>query len=72
VHAHDSVAVVGKGRTRLTCATVTDKAGVICQQAGISATANHRRLLTTPNRGYSGDVIRQDDSTRLTMFRIAA
>jgi hypothetical protein len=37
---------------------------------GYSATANHNKLLTTPDRGYSGDATRQDDSTLLTVFGI--
>jgi hypothetical protein len=32
---HGSAAVVSKGHTRLTSATVTDKADVTCQQATI-------------------------------------
>jgi hypothetical protein len=43
-----SATVAGKGHTRLPSAIVTSKAGVTCQQAAISATGNHRRLLTTP------------------------
>jgi hypothetical protein len=54
-HTHDSAAVAGKGRTRLTSAIVTGKVGIMCQQAAINATTNDHRLLTTTSHGYSDD-----------------
>jgi hypothetical protein len=69
---HDSVVVVGKGRTCLISDTMISKAGVTCQQTSISVTDNHSRLLIIPSRGYSCDVTQQDNSTQLTVFRIVA
>jgi hypothetical protein len=65
---HDCAAVASKGCTRLTSVARTGNAGVTCQQAAIIAVPNHHKLLTTLSRGYSGDAIRRDNSTLLTMF----